>query len=162
MQTQQSYLGDDFPDTAIILSGGDQLTCERQYCAQRHLMDGDTPRDRLQLFEPVCEDWHALMCLLTVSIITQIIRKKLFASSSRDHGTLGHFCSLLGRLPDAKKPKDNMNACTDIMFTVLKGHFIASACTKLGISKATDIPSNFPSLVIGYSYLNLCVRTGMH
>ena len=109
MQTQQSYLGDDFPDTAIILSGGDQLTCERQYCAQRHLMDGDTPRDRLQLFEPVCEDWHALMCLLTVSIITavceyigmhllisRIIWKKLFASSSRDHGTLGHFCSLLG------------------------------------------------------------------
>ena len=39
-----------------------------------------------------------------------------------------------------------MNACTNILFTVLNGHFIASACTKLGIPKATDIPPNFPSL----------------
>ena len=69
MKIQQSYLGDDFPETKKVLSGGDQLTCERQYCAQRHLMDRDTPRDRLQLFEPVCEDWHALMSFLMVIII---------------------------------------------------------------------------------------------
>ena len=69
MKIQQSYLGDDFPEIKKVLSGGDQLTCERQYCAQRHLMDGDTPRDRLQLFEPVCEDWHALMSFLMVIII---------------------------------------------------------------------------------------------
>ena len=69
MKIQQSYLGDDFPETKKVLSGGDQLTCERQYCAQRHLMDRDTPRDRLRLFEPVCEDWHALMSFLMVIII---------------------------------------------------------------------------------------------
>ena len=117
-------------------------------------MDGDTPHDRLQLFESVCEDWHALMCFPVVRVlimysptfcqhtcvhntiltrtivITQIIWKKCYAASSRDHGTLGHFCSLLGRLPKVKKPKENMNACVDILFTVLKGHFIASACKK--------------------------------
>ena len=71
MKIQESYLGDDFPDTKEVLSGGEQLTCERQYCAPRHLTDGDTPRDRLQLFELVCEDWHALMSFLTI-IITHL------------------------------------------------------------------------------------------
>ena len=50
-----------FPDS------GDQLTCERQVGAKRHMMDGDTPRDRLDKFEPVTEDWHALMSFLGVS-----------------------------------------------------------------------------------------------
>ena len=68
MRIQQSYLGNDFPETDKILSGGDQLTCERQSCARMHLLDGDTPRDRLQLIEPVCEDWHTLMCFMTVSM----------------------------------------------------------------------------------------------
>ena len=72
--------------------------------------------------------------------------KKCYAVSSRDHGTLGHFCSLLGRLPKAKKPKENMNACVDILFTVLKGYYIASACKKLGIANGNDIPPNFPSI----------------
>lgn len=66
MTTMQGYLGEEFPSTQRVLSGGDQLTTERQCCAQRHLMDGDTPRDRLQLLEPVCEDWHCLMCFLKV------------------------------------------------------------------------------------------------
>ena len=66
MQTMQRYLGEEFPQDKKVLSGGDQLTCERQACAQCHLMDGDTPRDRLQLVEPVTEDWHALMCFLKV------------------------------------------------------------------------------------------------
>lgn len=69
MHTQQSLLGDEFPDTDKVLSGGDQLTREHQCCAQMHVMDGDTPRDRLQLLEPVCEDWHALMCFMMVSNI---------------------------------------------------------------------------------------------
>lgn len=66
MITAHNYLGEDFPPNSKVLSGGDQLTCERQYCAQRHLMDGDTPRERLQHLEPVCEDWHTLMNLLIV------------------------------------------------------------------------------------------------
>ena len=61
MTAEHDYLGKEFPENSKVLSGGDQLTCERQFCAQRHLMDGDTPRDRLQNVEPVCEDWHALM-----------------------------------------------------------------------------------------------------
>lgn len=29
--------------------------------SERHVMDGHTPKDRLELLEPVCEDWHALV-----------------------------------------------------------------------------------------------------
>lgn len=39
-----------------------------------------------------------------------------------------------------------MNACIDVLFTVLKGHFVAFVCTKLGIDKPMDTPSDFPSL----------------
>lgn len=71
MIAMQEYLGDEFPPNSKVLSGGDQLTNERQCCAQRHLMDGDTPKERLQFLEPVCEDWHCLMCFMKVTGYTQ-------------------------------------------------------------------------------------------
>lgn len=67
MQALQGYLGADYPSDRRVGSGGDQLTSERQAAAQRHLMDGDTPADRLELLEPQAEDWHCLVCVLTVS-----------------------------------------------------------------------------------------------
>ena len=45
----QEYLGKNYPSKRRVASGGDQLTCERQFSAQRHMMDGDTPEERLQL-----------------------------------------------------------------------------------------------------------------
>ena len=43
-----------------VLSGGDHLTCERQVGAQRHVMCGNTSRDRLEILEPVvCVNMHA-------------------------------------------------------------------------------------------------------
>ena len=68
MHCMQNYLGEEYPSERRVLSGGDQLTCERQVGAQRHTMDGDTVRDRLGLLEPVTEDWHCLVCLLSVRI----------------------------------------------------------------------------------------------
>jgi hypothetical protein len=65
MKAQQSYLGDEFDDR--VLSGGDQLTCERQRCAQLHVMDSDTKAERLELLEPVVEDWYAFMIFLEVT-----------------------------------------------------------------------------------------------
>ena len=53
MKTQQRYLEDH---NSTVLSGGDQLTCERQRCAKTYVMDGDTQEDRLDLLEPVVED----------------------------------------------------------------------------------------------------------
>ena len=69
MTTLQGYLGEEFPQHKKVISGGDQLTCESQANAKRHMMDGNTPHDRLALLEPVCEDWHALMCFLCVSCV---------------------------------------------------------------------------------------------
>ena len=60
------YLGENFPGTRKVISGGDQLTCERQSNAHRQMMDGDALKERLQLLEPVCKDWHTLMSFLEV------------------------------------------------------------------------------------------------
>ncbi len=63
----------------------------------------------------------------------QVIWKKHLTDSSSDHGTLGQLLSLLKRLPAAKNPKKDMNACTDALFTVFKGYILAFACKELGI-----------------------------
>ena len=62
MKTQQTF------HNSTVLTGGDQLTCERQRCAKTHVMDGNTQEDRLDLLEPVVEDWHALQSFLGVSV----------------------------------------------------------------------------------------------
>jgi hypothetical protein len=59
MEYMQDRLGEEF-STCTLLSGGDQLTCERQVNAQRHRMDGDSKKD---LLEPMCEDWHGMACM---------------------------------------------------------------------------------------------------
>jgi hypothetical protein len=64
----------------------------------------------------------------------------LFSNSSRDHGTLKYFCSLLCQLPKAKVPKKDFNACIDILFTILKCHYITPACSVLGITPS--LPMN--------------------
>ena len=66
MRHEQSYLRKDY--IGRVPSGGDLLTCERQRCVQQHVMDSDTPQERLELLEPVIEDWHTLMCLLEVRV----------------------------------------------------------------------------------------------
>ena len=58
LKEEQSYLGDTFCHT--VLSGGVQVTCERQRCGQ-HMMDADTWQGQLELLEPCVEDWHCLL-----------------------------------------------------------------------------------------------------
>ena len=57
----------------------------------------------------------------------------LYKKKSRDHGTLGHLFSLLGRLPHANDPKKDLHACLDVLITIVKGHIIAAACNELGL-----------------------------
>lgn len=66
MQSLHEYLGSDYQTDRRVASGGDQLTCERQAAAQRHMMHEDTPLERLDILEPVAEDWHCLVCVLMV------------------------------------------------------------------------------------------------
>ena len=67
MTTLQNYLGSGCDEAARVLSGGDQLTCERQVGSQHQMRCGNSPRQRLELLEPVLEDWHCLVAFLTVS-----------------------------------------------------------------------------------------------
>lgn len=63
MRIQQSYLEPYLNERR--LSGGDQLTIERQRCAKCHT-DSDTPKERLDYLEPKIEDWHAIQTFLIV------------------------------------------------------------------------------------------------
>ena len=94
----------------------------------------------VKLFEIVRET-HALAMYSNVGNLEEI-----FKASSSDHGTFGHLCTLLGRIPAAKVPKKDMNTCTDALFTVLKGHFVAYTCKLLGISDPNDTPKTLPPL----------------
>lgn len=67
MSTMQGYLGKEYPHECRVASGGDQLTYERQIGAQWHVVDGNTPEEQLRLLQPQSEDWHCLVCMLTVS-----------------------------------------------------------------------------------------------
>ena len=67
MGYMQDCLGKDFPESERILSFGDLVTCERQLGSQQHVLDGNTPRERLQLLEPQAADWHFQLCILCVS-----------------------------------------------------------------------------------------------
>ena len=68
MRTLHQYLGEEYDASRVVVSGGDQLTCERQVGSQKLCRCADTPADRLQLVEPVSEDWHCLISLLRVSL----------------------------------------------------------------------------------------------
>lgn len=68
MKSLHQYLGSSYPSERRVASGGDQLTCERQAASQRHMMHEDTPLERLEILEPVAEDWHCLVCVLMVCI----------------------------------------------------------------------------------------------
>jgi len=68
MHTFQDYLGNDYPEDRPVLSGGDQLTVEREVGAQRHMMCGNTIRERLQLLKPDPADWHFLVTMIAVSL----------------------------------------------------------------------------------------------
>ena len=67
MRHEQSYLRNNY--IGRIPSGGDLLICEQQRCAQQHVMDSDTPQERLEPLQPVIEDRHKLMCLLEVRVL---------------------------------------------------------------------------------------------
>ena len=66
---------------------------------------------------------------------SQVIWKCLYKQSSRDHGTLGFFRSLLNRVTVTNDPKKCVDATIDFPTTTVKGHILACALEILGISK---------------------------
>ena len=97
------------------------------------------------ILNSTCTCMYTLNIISTYILFTQVIWKKLYHSkSSRDHSTLNHFGSLLGRLPAARDPKKDMTACTELLTTVLRGHYLLVACSILGIETYDDVPSGLP------------------
>ena len=66
MRAMQDYLGESYPQERRVASGGDHLTCERQRAAKKHHMDENTKKERLDILEPVIEDWHCQLCAIMV------------------------------------------------------------------------------------------------
>lgn len=57
-----------------ILVGGDQVTAVRALSSQKVRRNSKTPLDQLQGIAPVCEDWHARVMLLQVSVQHQFAK----------------------------------------------------------------------------------------
>lgn len=49
-----------------VLFGGDQMTAARARGCQNIRKNSERGRDRLEGLKPICEDWHAKLCLLGV------------------------------------------------------------------------------------------------
>lgn len=64
-----------------------------------------------------------------------MIWRSLYSQSSKDHGTLGYFKSLLNRITVKKDPKKAVDATLEFLRTVVTGHFLACACQLLGITE---------------------------
>ena len=121
MQAMHGYLGPDCPSDLKIASGGDQLTCKTQIAAQRHMMDGDTPAERLALLEPPIEDWHCLLYIVTVHLSLQFLHNdehtflyrwfgKCF--TARVHVTMavkGHLLATACELLHVKNPESSLD-----------------------------------------------------
>ena len=76
-------------------------------------------------------------------MFSQVIWKTLYGQTSRDHGTLGYFKSLLNHTTVKNEPKQSVDACLEFLLTVVKGHILAVACEVLGVSKL-DSPIQLP------------------
>lgn len=68
----------------------------------------------------------------------QIIWRALFKGSSGDYGTLSFFRDRLGRSTITKDYKKDVNAVVDFLETVVKGHWLACACSILGTGSVDD------------------------
>ena len=73
METMHGYLGKDYHADHCVLSGGDQLTCERQRVSQRHVMCGNTRRERLDILDRTSVRRLACSSLLFYSRLSHVL-----------------------------------------------------------------------------------------
>ena len=71
----------------------------------------------------------------------QMMWKTLFGKSVGDHGTLAFFRSQLRRSAVTADPKKDVDACVDLICTVMKGHILACACDVLKIGGLDEQPT---------------------
>ena len=143
-----------------VLFGGDQLTVARARGTQRIRTNSDREKDGLKGLVPVCEDWHAKLCLLQVrnhscieidtifyvflchfSFVKVIWRRLYNTSSLMDGGTLYQLRNLVNRRNVVSEPKNNTSACEDFMLTVTESHVLAAAMDHFSMDSLTAEPS---------------------
>ena len=83
--------------------GGDQLTAARTRSSKRIRSNSMRGRDKLEGLEPICEDWHAKMCILGVCAI--LFLKELSHGSPHTHRKIDNdihnvLCQQLARRQD--------------------------------------------------------------
>ena len=66
-----------------------------------------------------------------------------FESSALSHGILMFFCIKLNHISISKEANKQVDATIDLLYTVVKGHWVACACDALDISNA-DSQVNLP------------------
>ena len=64
--------------------------------------------------------------------------KAQYGKSSGSHGTLEYFKSRLNRVAASNDPKKNVNACVDLIYTVMRGYFLACTCTLFGVNSIDE------------------------
>ena len=69
-----------------------------------------------------------------LSFYHQVVLKKLYGQSARDHGSLGFFHCLLNHSTVTADVKRAVDDTLDFLEVVIKGHFLAVACRILGIT----------------------------
>lgn len=69
-----------------------------------------------------------------------MIWNRTYSRSSRDHGTLGYFRSLLNQRSVGADPRKCVDPCIDLLLTVVKGHILACCCRILGLDKLSHCP----------------------
>jgi len=130
---------DDDDDTSTMASTGtqlcprllygDQLTVVRAQGAAALRSWHKTPLCQLEGYVPVTSDWHARLCLVTVSITnvsfhfftskishSQTIHNRLYSGASpSDKGMLLQLKDLIKRTSYGKDPKHNMKATKDFL-----------------------------------------------
>ena len=60
----------------------------------------------------------------------------LYGQSTKDHGTLGFFCSLLNRKSITSDVKKSVDDILDFLECVVKGHLVAKACAIAGVDSS--------------------------
>ena len=157
------------------LFGGDQVTVSRVRGCHGIQKNSITPQGTLQGLQPVVEDWHAKMCLLTVMYMyilsyllhyvncicslhspLQCIWLRLYSSSSlTEGGTLYQLHTLINRRNITADPSKNVDACEDFIETVLHAYILSAAMESFEMASIDDTLQGSTLFPEGLVYMSI-------
>ena len=109
-----TMIKDDFH---YILKGGDQLIVARARSSKCIRSNSLHPLDRLEGLIPVCEDWHAKGCLISVSLHAHVTTRKMVPITGRARSFLLVFKNKIERRGRQNKNNRPINLPNVITFS---------------------------------------------